>query len=144
VESEVEPIGMRDIDAIVALDRQASGTDRSKLLRYVLAEGRCVARVVRSSTGLAGCILDRPGAVARQIGPCLGSEPAGLALIDDALARYAGQNIYIDIPIRQQAACELAESCGLIVQRPLFRMTRGPLVTERPEMLWASFGPEKG
>jgi GNAT superfamily N-acetyltransferase len=141
---QVEPATADDVDPIASLDFQSSGTDRARLLRYVLADEHCVARVVRSSSGLAGCILDRPGAVARQIGPCLGTESAAIALLSEALNRNAGQNVYVDIPFRQERACELAAAHGLVVQRPLLRMTRGPLVAERPEFLWASFGPEKG
>ena len=67
-----------------------------------------------------------------------------MGLLADSLLRDAGQSVYVDIPLRQQPACELAQVAGLQRQRSLLRMTRGPLLVERPELLWASFGPEKG
>ena len=140
----VEPATADDIGPIVALDRRSTGTDRARLLQYVLADERSKARVVRSPAGIIGYVLDRPGALARQIGPCLGPESAATALLASALGRHTGQRVYVDIPRRQQPACELAEAHGLSVQRSLVRMTRGPPVAERPELLWASFGPEKG
>jgi len=141
---QVEPATADDIEQIVALDRRSTGTDRARLLQYMLANERSAAMVVRSSAGLVGCVLDRPGALAQQIGPCLGPESAATALLAEALRRHASRPVYIDIPLRQQPACELAQAHGLSVQRSLVRMTRGPLVAEQPDLLWSSFGPEKG
>jgi hypothetical protein len=140
----IEGATAADVALIMTLDHRATGTDRGGLLRYLLADERSTARIVRASAGLAGCVLDRPGSLARQVGPCLGDESAACTLLADALARNAGQSLYVDIPRRQQSACELARDAGLSIQRPLLRMTRGRQVDERPELLWASFGPEKG
>jgi len=50
----------------------------------------------------------------------------------------------MDIPIANRVAVDWAEQNGLKVQRSLIRMGRGPTVTERLDLTWASSGPELG
>ena len=109
---EIQPATADDVDRIASLDFQSSGTDRARLLRYVLADEDSAARVVRSSAGLVGCILDRPGAVAGR--SVLAWEPSRqlLALLAKALARNAGQNVYVDIPLASSLPANLRRLMG--------------------------------
>jgi hypothetical protein len=92
-----------------------------------------------------GYATARLGSRATQIGPIVTfSESAGRSLADAALLRYASQPVFLDTPVQNFAAMQWAESRGLRVQRPLTRMVRGAPVHDRPDLLWASFGPEKG
>ena len=64
-------------------------------------------------------------------------------LFADACHRSAGQFVYLDLQ-EGHPATALAREWGLKTQRPLLRMFRGEQPQERRELLWASFGPEKG
>jgi hypothetical protein len=58
--------------------------------------------------------------------------------------RFAGERVFIDVPLTNAPAVQAVEGMGLKVQRQLLRMTRGVVVAERVDRLWASSGPEKG
>lgn len=88
--------------------------------------------------------MSRPGARARQIGPCIADANAGRRLFEDAATRYAGEPVFIDIPAGNAPAGSLASALGLRPGRLLTRMGRGPRIVEDVERLWASAGPEKG
>ena len=100
--------------------------------------------MVRSGTEVVGFLAGRPGARAWQIGPCLATHAAGATLLADAANRHAGEQVFIDIPMYNQAAVYTADRLGLTVQRHLLRMCRGQPVTERTHHIWASSGPELG
>lgn len=133
-----------DLATLAALDRAITGTNRTGLLRALLADNGAHLRWFDDDQALAGFLLSRPGAKALHIGPCLGSPTAGQALLADALARHAGQRVFVDVPDANRPAVALAQSAGLQAQRPLYRMCRGPAPAEDPTRIWATFGPEKG
>jgi len=127
----------KSVEEIADLDRRVAGCDRTSMLASLMDD----ARVVEGR----GYLLTRPGSNATQIGPCGAiDEASGLALFDDAAHRFAGQRIFIDIPISNVAATAWAKRAGLTVQRTFIRMCRGALANDRVEWLWASSGPEKG
>lgn len=140
----VETARTEDLDAILRLDAEVTATDRSRLLHQLAGEQPHALRVVREQGRIAGFAASRPGARALFIGPCAGSAEAGPLLLGDAWHRFAGRQVYLDIPDGNAAAAALARQQGLTVQRTLLRMCRGPQVLERLDALWASFGPEKG
>lgn len=140
--SGVTPAAASDHEAICALDRSVTQTDRRKLLSRLLAERP--GFVVRENGQLRGYLLTRAGANATQIGPCIGDDFAGPLLLTHAFAQHASQPVYIDIPQSRTIAAALAREQGLCVQRDLLRMNRGPSVNERVHSLWASSGPELG
>jgi GNAT superfamily N-acetyltransferase len=133
-----------DLDELARLDHSVTGTDRRDLLARLFAERPEAMRLVRRGGAITGFTTSRLGSRAVQIGPCLGDAAAGPLLLADAAHRYAGQFVYIDVPVDHDAATEFARSRGLTVQRHLLRMSRGEPVRERVEGLWASSGPEKG
>jgi predicted N-acetyltransferase YhbS len=140
----VAPASVKQLAAMVDVDRAATGTARGKLLERLFAEFPHEVRVVQRSGQLEGYIMARPGSRARFIGPCIATAKAGPLLLADALSRYAGQAVYIDIPSDNGEPQRLAQARGLRVQRPLLRMGRGPRVAENIPALWASSGPEMG
>ncbi len=131
-------------DRLLQLDRAVTGTDRRKLLLRLFAERPEALRVVERTGSVLGFVTVRSGTRALQIGPCLATPEAGPLLLADAWHRYAGQSVFVDIPLGNMTAGALAQAQGLTVQRPLIRMCRGLAVTERSTELWASSGPEKG
>src|SRR5262249_21357750 len=134
----------RHLDGILQLDRAVTATDRSKVLRRFLQEQPDAVRVVERGGQVDGFLMARRGARAWQIGPCLARDGAGEWLLADAWHRYAGQTVFLDVPLVNAKALAVAAATGLSVQRHLLRMCRGERIGERPEELWASSGPEKG
>lgn len=116
------------------LDERVTGTRRGKLLG---ALGQ--AHVIGD-----GYLMDRPGSKATQIGPAIAlDEATGRALFDDAAYRLKGP-VFIDIPLQNEPAVAWAQAAGLKMQRKFLRMRRGPAITDHPNCIWASSGPEKG
>lgn len=139
------PAAAEHLDAICALDRQATGTNRRQLLERLFQERPDAMHVFMVDRQVAGYRSLRFGSRAVQIGPVAALNAiAGRALADAAMFDCAARPVFIDIPQQNAAATEWAASKGLRVQRLLTRMRRGPPVHDRPEQLWGSFGPEKG
>lgn len=132
------------LEAVLALDARATGTDRRRLLQRLYHEQPQAVLAAGDQT-ISGYAALRGGRLAMQIGPLVAADPeAGRQLADTALARCAGKQVFIDIPIDNQAAMQWAQSRGFAAERCFTRMYRGAPVTDRPEHIWASSGPEKG
>jgi GNAT superfamily N-acetyltransferase len=128
------------VEALFPLDARATATPRRRLLAALLQQQPQSVRVTADAY-----VMYRPGSRATHIGPgvALRAE-AGLALADWALAQCDGQPVYADIPTVNRPAMEWAASRGLVAERRLMRMCRGPRVADHPEWIWASSGPEMG
>lgn len=132
------------LERVVQLDRQITGTDREVLLRRLFAECPDEWRMAWRDEEVLGYAAGRAGSRARQIGPCLATAEAGPMLLADVWRRHASERVFVDVPIDNLPAVAAVEATGLVPQRPLYRMCRGPRPQEHIEQLWASFGPEKG
>jgi GNAT superfamily N-acetyltransferase len=137
-------VSPEDQERVIAFDRDVTGTDRAALLRSLFAETPEAWRMVVRGDELLGCSAARGGSRARQIGPCLATAEAGPLLLADAWRSYADERVFVDVPKDNRAAVTTVERAGLVAQRPLYRMCRGPRPHESIEQVWASFGPEKG
>jgi GNAT superfamily N-acetyltransferase len=140
----VEPLGVADLPDVFRLDEAVTGTRREKLLRHLYESDPARMRKFAPAGGLEGFCLARPGANAWQMGPVQGSSLAAQRLLLDAAHRFAGQRVYLDVPIDNADAVAKAQSLGLTEERRFLRMGRGPRVPEKLELYWAAFGPEKG
>jgi hypothetical protein len=152
-QSRDEPRGPRivvggtagQLDAVLALDRQITGTDRRRLLIRLFEERPEAWRVSVVGDGVLGYSTWRPGSRAVQMGPAVAMDSrVGSALADTALAACQGQPIFVDIPIDNAGAMAWADSHTLRVQRRFTRMRRGRPVDDQPQRIWASSGAEKG
>lgn len=139
-----EPFDPSGLDQIIDLDRLATGTDRAKLLGRLVQDDSVAVRVVRRGPGIEGFIMSRPGAHAVQVGPCIAGSEVGTVLLAGVCSRIREKTMFLDIPTRYIGATAWAAGRGLTAQRHLSRMRRGEPVVERPEILWASSGPEMG
>jgi GNAT superfamily N-acetyltransferase len=128
----------------IAFDRRMTGTDRTKMLSKLFEEFPEHIRIVRQGSQLEGFITMRPGANATQVGPCIATADAGPSLLSDALDRCEGKPVFVDIPLGNECAVEIAQSGGLKVQRCFTRMCWGKRINENVQAMWASSGPEKG
>jgi len=141
---EVEPLLPADLSEVLRLDRLATKTDRRKLLLRLANEFPKSLHTYRGQSEIEGFCGARPGALAHQIGPCIGSEAAGLRLLDHAQHQFGGERVFIDVPDQHEAAVRWTKAAGLTAQRRLLRMTRGPKLNERIAEFWVSSGPEMG
>ncbi len=132
------------LERVRVFDRDVTGTDRGRLLHRLAEEYPRSLQVVANEGGVTGFLLSRPGAHARQIGPCIAHGDAGPLLFAEAHQRYAGESVFIDIPDGNAPAAAAATAMGLTPGRLLTRMGHGPRVVEDLTRLWASAGPEKG
>lgn len=139
---------LRDEDwpALVALDREVFGADRSVLLRSLAARAPAAARVVEDGAGrLKGFILARDGRLAWQLGPLVvADDDTACALLDAALATLSGP-VFLDLNDARPAMRRHLTARGFGVQRPFTRMVRGsraaPGADERTAVV---VGPEFG
>ena len=133
------------LDAVIALDRKVTGTDRRRLIERLYQERPEAMWGFSPGGAIAGYLTVRDGSSAAQIGPGAAlTDEAGRALGDVALEHCAGRRVFVDIPTDNVPAMRWAESKGLAVQRYFTRMRRGEPVVDQPSQLWASSGPEKG
>jgi GNAT superfamily N-acetyltransferase len=118
------------------LDREATGTDRSKVLESLAGSG-CVR-------ALAGFIMHRPGRVAHYLGPCLAeSEEEAVWLVEQAVNGIEGP-VYWDLPVENESAARLAGRFGFSPVRRLQRMARGQAPPEKRQLIYALSGFETG
>ena len=129
---------------MIEFDRQATGTNRAKMLSLLFKEFPENARILKLHNKIDGFITMRQGANAIQIGPCIATMNAGPALLSDALNRYEGKAVFVDIPTGNVPAVKIAESSGLNIQRCFMRMCRGERIKDNIKTIWAGSGPEKG
>jgi GNAT superfamily N-acetyltransferase len=141
---DLEPVASEQLPEMCQLDQSVTRTDRRKLITRLHSERPEIMRQVRRDGKIVGLATARPGARAWLLGPCLGDAEAGKLLFAYLFHRFAGQPVFLDIPLANRPAVALAESKGLKVQRHLLRMGRGPRIQEQVEALWSGSGPEKG
>jgi GNAT superfamily N-acetyltransferase len=131
-----------DLPSIAALDRHVTGTNRERLIAYLLQY--LTLNIACENGQVVGYSTFRPGSMAQHIGPCLG-HPNTCYLLLTAISQALHENlVYIDIPQSNSMSWRSALAWGLRPQRQLTRMTRGPRVQEQLDQYWCSFGPEKG
>ncbi|MSQ93127.1 MAG: GNAT family N-acetyltransferase [Gemmataceae bacterium] len=140
----VETLATKDLPAVIELDEAVTKARREKLLHHLVEAAPDLMRKYVVADRLEGYCLCRPGAHAWQLGPLQGSPEAGRRLLDDSAHRFGGQRVYLDVPTEHADAVAAVQSLGLTVQRSFLRMTRGRRISENLELLWSSFGPEKG
>ena len=139
------PASADRLDAVCALDRRATGTDRRRLIDRLCRHQAGAMQVFTAGEKVLAYLTVRCGSRATQIGPAVAlTEEAGRALSDAAMQRFAGGRVFVDVPVANEAATGWARSGGLAVQRYFTRMCRGQAVEDQPAMIWASSGPEKG
>ncbi len=114
VQQQSGEVGGFELDA--ALDREAFGADRSRLL-HVLAE---IESAWIEGTGFA---MGRPGAKAAYFGPCVArSSDTARALLTWFLAKHGTESVYWDILPANAKSAEMAREFGFERVRKLARM----------------------
>jgi hypothetical protein len=133
-----------NLQELLTLDQQVVGYDRSSLIEELCKHRSNSLATYGTDLGIGGFVITRPGRVASQVGPCIAnSAEAGEMLIEKAISGCVGE-VFIDIPLGNQAAVNKAASLELTPTREFIRMCRGRPVEERIDKLWCSSGPEMG
>ncbi len=119
-----------------ALDREATGTDRGRVLAALGGEG-WVGRE-------GGFAMHRAGRLAHYLGPCLARSAGEARGLMEVAARVARGPMVWDLPEENQAAVELARGLGFSPVRHLKRMVRGEAPREMLGLIFALSGFETG
>lgn len=131
------------IDECSLLDEKITGTKRKDFLSALTVN--TIFTEVNRNEKIEGYSLYRIGRNAIQLGPAIALTPdTGARLMNKVLENFPNNNCCIDIPLNNSSAISWAESNGFVKQRSFIRMFRGVQVTDHPEQIWASSGPEKG
>ena len=129
----VRPGRAEDLEAVLALDRAATGEDRRRLLAALWPAGGLVAGDGWGPPG--GYHVASPW---RSGGAVVAADPeAGLALLDAVRAGH-GDEVAISLPAANTQAVRTLESAGLRQRDRTVRMHRGPRVPWRPDAVFAA------
>jgi len=141
----VRPLRAADWPQLLALDAQAFGASRERLLRSLAARLPQAALVAEESGKLAGFLLGRDGREARQLGPLVArSSDAARALLAEALAKVSPP-LYLDVVDREPGITAWLKSLGFEFQRPFTRMVHGaPVAPGEAGLVYSPAGPELG
>jgi hypothetical protein len=121
-----------DLEAVLALDRKATGEDRRRLLTALWPTGGLVAAVDGRALGYHLASPWRPG------GATIAADPGtGLALLD-AVRVAPGDEVAISVPAANAAAVGWLASAGFQERYRTIRMHRGPRVAWDPAALFAA------
>ena len=130
------------IPPVLDLDFRMTGTHRQAFLHSLLRSNTFYYSMFEDDLAYAG---SRKGRNAVQLGPAVASTPeAGRQICDAMLHHFNGLPVFVDIPVPNKAALRWAKANGLEEQRRFIRMYRGKKIDDKPELIWASSGPEKG
>lgn len=143
--AQVRPLRASDWPQLLALDAQAFGASRERLLRALAARLPQAALVAAKDGALEGYLLGRDGRDASQLGPVVArTSDAARALLAGALAKLPPP-LYIDVVDREPGITAWLESLGFEFQRPFTRMARGrPAAPGEAGLVFCPAGPELG
>jgi len=140
----VRPMRPADVPAVLALDREVFGADRSPLLRHALASAADLARVAPHGRELRGFCLGRHGEHSDHLGPVVGDAQTARELVAACRSGRRDRPLIVDARVTASWIAEL-EALGFRVQRPFTRMYLGdPRPPARPGLEHAIRGPEFG
>jgi len=130
-----------------ALDRQAFGADRSRLLNLLVADSCAPPLALTTRNGQSkGYCLARRGTAASYIGPLIAADgETALALLDVMLDRLAGEKVYVDLNTGFCTGAAVLVERGFVKQRDLIRMRYGKEnKAGTSDFVFAIAGPEIG
>ena len=121
-----------DLEAVLALDRAATGEDRRRLLAALWPSGGLVAVVDGRPAGYHLASPWRPG------GAVVAADPrAGLALLE-AVRVAPGDEVIVSVPAANDHAVGSLQAAGFTERYRTVRMHRGPRVAWDPAALFGA------
>lgn len=139
----IRPVTTDDLSALLALDRDAFGIDRSALLASLIRRQPDLAAGVFQNDACQGFVLAREGRRATQIGPLVAREETlAVELLHHVLNTSEGP-VFIDVPDLHVALRGELKGRGFTAQRPFTRMLRGKTEAfDDSRLVFALTGPE--
>jgi hypothetical protein len=131
---------------MLALDQEAFGTDRARLLKMLMNESGMEPRQTDDGDATTGFAMARPGTVANYVGPVIARD-ANVArnLLDEVLGQLMGQPVYIDLNTNFVHGRQILSERGFTKQRDLIRMSYGERSDAgTSQLVFAIAGPELG
>jgi hypothetical protein len=134
---------VEDLAGVLSLDAEASGFDRSVLLKSYLSRFPSGSFLCRDVTGaICGFSVSRTGLKAVQIGPVVARNASiARSLIFRAASNRTGR-VLLDVPDAQVELQTWLETSGFRIQRRFVRMGTGRF--SKTSTLFAIGGPELG
>jgi ribosomal protein S18 acetylase RimI-like enzyme len=132
----VRPAAEADWPAIAALDREASGGDRGRMLDALREAGRTV--VLEEDGRIAGYAVCRPFGRGHIVGPVVAPDAdSAVALASPHVRAQAGTFLRLDTPEGDGPLVAFAQSCGLANVDLSVTMTRGEQPATGPARIFA-------
>jgi GNAT superfamily N-acetyltransferase len=134
------------IHDVLALDRVAFATDRSKLLKKLIDDSCVPPVLLRATDGtLTGYALARRGTNADYVGPVVAKSSQDIErLLDEVLSELPGRRVYLDFNTECGASKTLLADRGFVKERDLIRMVKGGPGKKTSPLVVAIAGPEIG
>lgn len=120
-----EPIQLKHIHEIIALDEIVFGANRTQLIKSLVREYPGKAWLLKRNNRITGFTLGRDGNKYHHIGPVVASETIDAKiLIATALKNLFNQSIAVDVLCDKEDLLTWLNSIGFIKQRHFIRMYR--------------------
>jgi len=134
------------IEALLEMDREIFGADRSALLRSLAGCAPELVAIAHTSGAVKGFALGRKGSLADHLGPWAAwNGLAAREVLEGFLLRSQRQVVFVDVVRDNPWALALLAASGFHFSRNLTRMYRGENAHPgRPHFLCAILGPEFG
>ncbi len=121
-----EPVQLKDIPDIIALDEISFGANRKQLIEYLAREYQGKATMIKQNTRVIAFAMGRKGSRYHHIGPVMASKFGDAKiLISGALQKLAGQPVVADVLCDKEEMIAWLSSIGFIQQRQFIRMYKG-------------------
>lgn len=118
-----EPIQLKHIPEIIALDEIVFGANRTQLIQSLVTEYPGKAELVKRNNRITGFALGRSGNKYQQIGPVIASNSdEAKILIINALKKLINQPVVVDVLCDKEDLLSWLSSIGFIKQRHFVRM----------------------
>lgn len=142
---DVVALSEAEFAAVIELDAQAFGSERSAVLHALASRNPELCFAVRDGNGVAGFLIARLGATAVQIGPWIARDPVTALRLLHACFRQVSGRVFVDVVEPNAAASDLIRRQGFTVQRTLTRMYLGDNAHPgEPQLVFGVSSPEKG
>jgi len=119
----VEPIRLKDIEEIIALDEHVFGANRRPLIESLIKGYPHKAWLLQRNNSIAGFALGREGNKYHQVGPVFGSGINDVKmLLRKALKELISQPVVLDVLYEKEGLINWLNSIGFTMQRHFVRM----------------------
>ena len=141
-----EPIQLKDIEEIIALDKDMFGAARRQLIEYLIKKYPGKSWMLKRNNQVTGFVLGRDGNKYNHIGPVMASSTADAKiLISKALSELNNQATVVDVFNGKKGLLNWFYSIGFVSQRQFVRMYKGENnLTGIIEKQYLICGPEFG